>query len=150
MSQSIGQTIKKLRKEKNLTQEELAELLNVTSQAVSKWENETGMPDISQILPLAGVFGVSTDVLFGVEGTTADEEAVKIIKKANTMTEYGKLHTYLNAYDELIEGLKKYPGNLILLSNCMELGLSLSLPENGWIYAAERAEEIAAETIRQA
>ncbi len=60
MSQSIGQTIKNLRKEKNFTQEELAELLNVTSQAVSKWENETGMPDISQILPLANIFGVST------------------------------------------------------------------------------------------
>lgn len=152
MFQSIGQTIKKLRKEKNLTQEELAELLNVTSQAVSKWENETGMPDISQILPLVSVFGVSTDVLFGVEGTTADEEAVKIIEKANAMIEYGKVQTYLNAYDELIEGLKKYPGNLILLSNCMELGLSLSLPENGWLYAAERARAkvISAETIRQA
>lgn len=65
------------------------------------------------------------------------------------MIEYGKLHTYLNAYDELIEGLKKYPCNLILLNNCMELGLSLSLPENGLIYAAERAKGIAAETIRQ-
>ncbi len=47
MSQSIGQTIKRLRKKRNLTQEELAEQLKVTSQAVSKWENETGMPDIS-------------------------------------------------------------------------------------------------------
>lgn len=150
MSKTIGQTIKRLRKEKNLTQEELAELLKVTSQAVSKWENGTGMPDISQVVPLASVFGVSTDVLLGVEGTTADEEAYKIIEKAYAAKEYCKIETYLTAYDELIEGLKKYPNNLVLLNNCMGLGLSLALLENGWIYAAERAKEITVETIRQA
>ena len=57
MTESIGKTIRRLRKERGLTQEELAERLNVTSQAVSKWESESGMPDISQIVPLASVFG---------------------------------------------------------------------------------------------
>lgn len=150
MIKTIGQTIKELRKERHLTQEELADQLNVTSQAVSKWENEVGMPDISQIVPLASVFGVSTDVLFGIEGTTADDEALEIIKKAYSMQEYGNIDTYLTAYDELIEGLKKYPNNLMLLNNCMGLGLALSLPENGWMYASNRAKKIAAETIRQA
>ena len=55
-----------MRKERNLTQEELAEQLGVTFQAVSKWENDTGLPDISQVIPLATVFNVSTDVLFGI------------------------------------------------------------------------------------
>lgn len=119
MPHTIGQVIKKLRKERNLTQEELAEQINITSQAVSKWENETGLPDISQIVPLASVFGVSTDVLLGVEGTTADDEAYKIIERAYAKKEYGKLETYLIAYDELIEGLKKYPNNMVLLNNCM-------------------------------
>ncbi|MDD4774213.1 MAG: helix-turn-helix transcriptional regulator [Eubacteriales bacterium] len=150
MSQSIGKTIKKLRKERNFTQEELAEQLNVTPQAVSKWENEAGMPDISQIIPLASVFGVSTDVLLGFERTTIDDEAIKIATEAFAAEEYGKPETYLIAYDMMTEGLKKHPNNLILLNNCMGLGLSLSLPENGWIYASERAAEIAAETIRQA
>ena len=62
MSKSMGQIIRSLRKERGLTQEELAEQLNITYQAVSRWENNTGMPDISQIVPLANVFGVSTDV----------------------------------------------------------------------------------------
>jgi transcriptional regulator with XRE-family HTH domain len=61
----IGSIIKKLRRERGLTQEELAERLDVTPQAVSKWENGAGLPDISQIVPLANVFDVPTDVLFG-------------------------------------------------------------------------------------
>ena len=150
MNKSMGQIIKGLRKERNLTQEELAERLNVTSQAVSKWENETGMPDISQIIPLASVFGVSTDFLFGIEGTTADEEAMKLIHEADEMMEYGRLDSYLAAWEKLTAGLKSYPNNHLLLHSCAELGLSLSLPENGWLYAGERAKEIADETIRQA
>lgn len=50
----------------------------------------------------------------------------------------------------MLDGLRKYPNNLIIMTNCMHLGTSLSLPENGWIYAEERAKEIASETIRQA
>lgn len=150
MANTIGQSIKKFRKERNLTQEELAMLLNVSAQAVSKWENETGLPDISQVIPLASVFGVSTDALFGLENTNADEEALKIVARANGMKKQGKLDSLLIAYDTMLEGLKKYPGNVILLSNCMHLGLALSLPENGWMYASERVKDIRNETIRQA
>ena len=49
MKETMGQIIRRLRKERNLTQDELAEQLGVTFQAISKWENDTGMPDISQI-----------------------------------------------------------------------------------------------------
>ena len=150
MSETMGQIIRRLRKERNLTQEELAEQLNITYQAVSRWENGTGMPDISQVVPLASVFGVTTDVLFNIEGTNATDEAYRIVNEANALKLYGKLDTYLAGYDHMIEGLKKYPNNLILLNNCVGLGLTLSLPENGDMYAAERAIEIAAETERQA
>lgn len=150
MANSIGQTIKRLRKERNLTQDELAEQLNVTAQAVSKWENETGLPDISQIIPLASVFGVSTDILFGIEGASENDEALRIVQKADEIKEYGKQNTYLRAYDMMIDGLKKYPNNMTLLNNCIRLGLALALPENGYLYSAERAKEICAETIRQA
>ena len=82
MSETMGQIIRRLRKERNLTQEELAEQLNVTFQAVSRWENGTGMPDISQIVPLSNVFGVTTDVLFGTDGTDGDEEVTMFIREA--------------------------------------------------------------------
>ena len=150
MAMTMGQIIKNLRKGRGFTQEELAERLGVTYQAISKWENDSGMPDISQIVPLATIFDVSTDFLFGIDHTSETEEALKIVSTANSMQEYGKLETYLKAYDILLDGLKRYPNNYLITFNCMNLGVSLSLPDNGWIYAKERAETIIPETIRQA
>ena len=150
MATTMGQIIKRLRKGRGFTQEQLAERLGVTSQAISKWENDAGMPDISQIVPLASVFDVSTDVLFGINDTAEREEAFHIVSSADDIMEYGNPDSYLKAYDLLMGGLKKYPNDLIILNNCMNLGTSLALPENGWIYAKERADEISSETIRQA
>ena len=148
MSDSIGRNIRRLRKEKSLTQEELAELLNVTSQAVSKWENESGLPDISQVVPLASVFGVSTDTLFGIDENENDE-ALKIVEEADALTARGG-DGYLAAYDRITEGLKIYPLNMILLNRAVGLGLTLSLPENGDLYRPDAAKKIAPETIRRA
>ena len=147
---TMGQIIKKLRKERGFTQEELAERIGVTYQAVSKWENNLGMPDISQIVPLASVFDVSTDVLFGIDRTMESEEALKIVFAADTVKEYGCLDTYLKAYDILLDGLKKYPNNLIIMNNCLNLGVAFVLPENGWIYAKDHVAKVSPEMIRQA
>ncbi len=62
--QTIGTQIAKLRKEKNITQDELAKNLDVSAQAVSKWENG-GAPDIELLPKIADYFDVSIDVLFG-------------------------------------------------------------------------------------
>ncbi|MDF2541422.1 MAG: orotate phosphoribosyltransferase [Herbinix sp.] len=62
---SIGDKIKYLRKHKNITQEELADLLHISFQAVSKWENGVAQPDISMIPVIANYFGVTIDELFG-------------------------------------------------------------------------------------
>lgn len=59
----IANKIAYYRKEKGMTQEELAGKLGVTAQAVSKWENEVACPDIQLLVPLAKVFGVTTDEL---------------------------------------------------------------------------------------
>ena len=147
---TMGQIIKKLRKERGFTQEELAERIGVTYQAVSKWENNLGMPDISQIVPLASVFDVSTDVLFGIDRTMESEEALKIVFAADTVKEYGCLDTYLKAYDILLDGLKKYPNNLIIMNNCLNLGVAFVLPGNGWIYAKDHVAKVIPEMIRQA
>ena len=96
MSETMGQIIKRLRKERNFTQEELAEQLGVTCQAVSKWENDSGLPDISQVVPLSVVFGVSTDVLFGRYNANDEATIDDIIKEAKV-----PLKTDNNNYSEV-------------------------------------------------
>lgn len=63
MNETIGNRISKYRKEKGMTQEELAATLGVSSQAVSKWENDISCPDISLLPQLAKVLDVTTDEL---------------------------------------------------------------------------------------
>ena len=80
----ISQVIKRLRKEKNITQEELAKVLNVTYQSVSRWENDLAYPDVELIPLIASYFDVTTDVLFGTDETTVEykrQEYLKIIEE---------------------------------------------------------------------
>ena len=81
MSTMLGKNIKVYRKNKGLTQEELAELLNITPQAVSKWESEAGLPDVSMIIPLAKVLGISTDALLGYDTLTENDEVISRVKE---------------------------------------------------------------------
>ena len=71
---SIGQNIRNFRKEKGYTQRELAELIGVSVQAVSKWETDTGAPDISLVVPLASALEISTDALFSYELSVNPED----------------------------------------------------------------------------
>ena len=67
MNESIGAIIMRLRKEHGMTQEQLANALGITFQAVSKWENGVSSPDLSTLPLLADLFGVSVDALLGRE-----------------------------------------------------------------------------------
>ena len=154
MKETMGQIIRRLRKERGLTQEELAEHLGITFQAVSKWENGTGMPDISQVVPIARIFGVSTDVLFGTFGINDAEEVAKIIKEAQShVSKPLTAAKFLEKYRALQDGLKQYPTNIALLLECLETGLPLAYPENPedkQLYCAEHAEAIYHECVRYA
>ena len=67
MNETLGQRIARLRKEKKLTQEDLAKKFNVTTQAISKWENDLSAPDISILKELANTLGVTIDYLLSNE-----------------------------------------------------------------------------------
>ena len=67
MEHTLGKRIAEQRKRLGLTQDQLAEKLGVTAQAVSKWENEQSCPDISILPRLADIFGISVDALLGRE-----------------------------------------------------------------------------------
>ena len=75
----FSENLRRLRKERGYSQEELAEKLSVTRQAISKWENATAMPDLKKITETAQLFGVSMDELLGIEPD---------IKTATTETVY--------------------------------------------------------------
>lgn len=74
----VGLNIRTLRKNVNLSQEILAERLEVTFQAVSRWERNESYPDITLLPAIANFFGVTVDFLLGTEGEKEDEEVIPI------------------------------------------------------------------------
>lgn len=97
-SEKIGAFIKALRKEKCLTQKDLAEILNCTDKAVSRWETGRGIPEISFLLPLSKALGVSVNEL--LMGEKIPEEEIK--EKTEQLIVETITHT-----DKKIGGLKK-------------------------------------------
>ena len=78
---TIGTNIKRLRQNKDVTQEQLGNALGITSQAVSKWECETALPDIDLLPKLADYFGISIDELLGykLNALTYKEQFIKFM-----------------------------------------------------------------------
>jgi transcriptional regulator with XRE-family HTH domain len=64
---TIGQKLTFYRKKKSLTQQQLGEMLNISAQAVSKWENDLAEPDIPTLKKLAELYGISLDRLVSEE-----------------------------------------------------------------------------------
>ena len=117
MNMKIGNKIKELRKRRGVTQEQLANSIGVSFQAVSKWETGITLPDIALAPVLATYFGVSMDELFDYDVQKIAEEALAIAKETWPLRESdpaaGKKIIY--------EGLEKYPENDILLENLLYL-----------------------------
>ena len=127
MNIKLGKKIRELRKAKNISQEVLAQYLGVSSQAISKWENETAMPDVTLIPAVASFFDVSTDDLFDYNRLEAERKVAEICEKA---FEY-RFSDSAKSEEILREGLKQYPGNDIILNNILCV-----------LEPAERSEEI--------
>ena len=86
----IGENIKRLRKQKDITQETLAEHMHVSTAAVSKWERNETLPDISMIIPLASYFGVSTDEILGLDTAKNEEKIKQYLNESNHLAALGK------------------------------------------------------------
>ena len=116
MKLNIGETIKRLRKERAITQEEFAEVLGVSCQSVSRWENDNCYPDIELIPTIAEFFGISTDRLMGVD-ETKEKAAV------NNYLEAFQKSISVGNIDECIaiarKGVKEFPNNYVLLDKLM-------------------------------
>lgn len=91
MNLKIGSIIKKLRTENNITQDALAIAVGVTPQAVSRWESESGYPDIEILPMIADFFNVSTDELLGYRLSEREKEIANIKREMSRLAEVGTL-----------------------------------------------------------
>lgn len=83
---SIGEKIYELRKKKNMSQEELAQVLNVSRQTISKWETGESNPDFDKIVPLCNFFELSTDEFLKGNNPFLEKELVRVNKKNQALT----------------------------------------------------------------
>lgn len=115
---SIGTTIKKLRRERNITQEELADMVGVTACAVSQWECDRTAPDISQIPVLAMYFGVSADVLLEIDITNSKRarEVSAFDEQCTILFKQGK---HKERLELCLDMQRKYPNDETVLFHLM-------------------------------
>lgn len=96
----IGEVIRKYRKNKNMTQEEMANRLGVTAPAVNKWENGNSLPDIMLLAPIARLLDISLDTLLSFREELTKEEIDHLVNET-----YDRLKT--ESYDEVFLWAKK-------------------------------------------
>ncbi len=116
MKLTIGQTIRSLRRERGITQEELAEMLGVACQSVSRWELGSCYPDIEMLPVIADIFQISTDKLLGADHVTEQKKTDEYLARFQTAISKGQI-------DQCIaiarEGVAEFPNNYTLLNKLM-------------------------------
>lgn len=115
MNIRIGEKIRALRKQKNISQEVLAQYLGVSFQAVSKWENGDNLPDVVMIPAIASFFEVSTDELFDFNRLETEQKIQQMCWDIGDWRN-DRPEEAEKAYRDL---LKQYPGNEIILCNLL-------------------------------
>ncbi len=108
---TIGDVIKKHRKNKGMTQEEMAVFLGITTPAVNKWERGNTLPDITLLAPIARLLDITTDELLSFKDELSDKEINQYISNVQKDLEDKSFHEVFTSVKEKIE---EYP-------NCEEL-----------------------------
>lgn len=103
---TIGDVIKKYRKNKGMTQEEMAVRLGVTAPAVNKWERGNMLPDVALLAPIARLLGITTDELLSFKDDLTDEEISQYLLKIQKDLESKDFHDIFLSVKEKVE---EYP-----------------------------------------
>ena len=103
---TMGNVIKKYRKNKGMTQEEMASRLGVTAPAVNKWERGNTLPDVALLAPIARLLGITTDELLSFKDELTDEEINQYLSKIQKELEGKGFYDVFLSVKEMIE---KYP-----------------------------------------
>ena len=126
----IGEKIKELRKINNITQEKLADYLNISYQAVSKWENGLALPDLSLIPALSNFFGVTSDYLLDISLDNKSEIIENVLKEARSYTHTGEITKSISIIEE---ALHAYPNEHKLLSDLIEYKVMIYEDNDEWL-----------------
>ena len=113
----FSENIKRLRKERNLTQEALADFLGVSFQAVSKWERGESYPDIEMLPVISSFFEITVDELLGIDKSVKEEKIKTYIDKYENM----RLNDTTAVLQELKAAIKEFPNEYAILIRYMEL-----------------------------
>lgn len=108
----IGKNLRRLRRERDVTQEEMAGHLGISFQAISKWERGEGYPDITMLPALAGYFSVSVDSLLGMDEATAKQRYDEINRTWGANRVAG-LHR--ENIELMRNSLREYPNDPLML-----------------------------------
>lgn len=151
---NLGANIRTFRKNKGYTQDELAGMLGVTPQAVSRWESEAGLPDVSMIVPIAQTLGITTDALLGYSLQDRDEILTQsVFKKMQDMEDVTKPgESALRVCEYLAEEANKNPMNYDVVLKYVQRVAGLSYytdMENLLADKPEKVKEILTDGIRK-
>lgn len=120
---AFANVIKSLRRNADMTQEELAEALGITSQAVSRWETGAATPDVPTVLKLAYYFDVTTDHLLEADTGRAESEITRCLEECETLVRDGNTADAVEMYRSTLE---KYPKNLAVTEKLADALSSLA------------------------
>ena len=113
--------LKELRLERNLTQTDVANALGVTTQAVSKWESQSSLPDIAMLIPISEFYGVSVDYLLCHDLAEKEKEILDYLQKCEAFVLSPK-EQWEDTLKETRSMLRKHPkDHRIMLELCLEL-----------------------------
>ena len=116
MELNIGNQIKRLRRERDITQEEFASVLGVSYQSVSRWENNTCYPDIELLPTIADFFGISIDRLMGVDEAAGKSKVAQYTSRFQDAVSQGRIDDCISIARN---GVAEYPNNYELLNRLM-------------------------------
>lgn len=155
---NIAQNVARLRKERGMTQEALAEVIGVSAQTISKWENSATWPDVALLPVIADVFGVTIDALYGREeknntvfAEAAIDQVIESVQRIIVGTCYeaekdGPFEDVMKKYklcmqDDRCRSVIENDRDVLYFRE--KLGaLALRKPENGWSSLFNQAENL--------
>ena len=116
MKLQFGTVLRQLRRDRDLTQEELAEILNVSTQSVSRWETGACYPDTELLPVIASFFETTVDQLLGVSQAMEEQNVAEYLERFQSAISVGDIQSCIEIARQ---GVSEFPGNFKLLNKLM-------------------------------